>query len=106
MTSEDPELMKAKLNGETAQIGWLELQRFFAAGKVICVGAGLDLVEVATQCALNNTAEMERWQNDGLIAPVTDEQASVWFEEKKVLWGVVVSPWVLVQDRAQTDTSE
>lgn len=106
MTSEDPELMKAKLNGETAQIGWLELQRFFAAGKVICVDSRLDLVEVASQCALNNAVAMERWQEDGLIAPVTDDQASLWFEEQKVLWGVVVSPWVLVQDRAQTDTPE
>ena len=101
MTTENPELLKAKLNTETAQISWLELQKFFAAGKVIQVDASLDLVEVATQSALNNSAQIDQWQQQGLVGLVTDEQAGEWFEQQKTLWGVVVSPWVLVQDKQE-----
>ncbi|MGB9094307.1 MAG: DUF2288 family protein, partial [Gallionella sp.] len=28
---------------------------------------------------------------------VSDEQAAVWYRDDAVLWAVVVSPWVLVQ---------
>ncbi|MEX2365184.1 MAG: DUF2288 family protein, partial [Pseudohongiellaceae bacterium] len=38
---------KGKICLETARIPWRELQRFFAAGKVYEVDAGLDLTSVA-----------------------------------------------------------
>ena len=42
-----PSPLYVKLLGETAQIGWSELERFFAQGKLIWVKGDLDLVSVA-----------------------------------------------------------
>lgn len=40
----DPELLRAKLNLETSQIPWRELQRYFAAGMVVVVSDTLDQI--------------------------------------------------------------
>lgn len=99
----DGEVLRAKLNQETGQIPWKELQRFFAAGKVVAVAPGLDLVEVAYCIATDRKAEVEAWMKSGRLAPVSDGQARQWFETDARLWAVVVKPWVLVQ--AQADNS-
>ena len=99
MESESPELLHAKLNLETAQIEWKELQRFFATGAVFFVDASLDMVDVALKISEDNRAAVEAWLNDGQLAQVSDEQALRWFETDALLWSVVVKPWVLVQDR-------
>jgi hypothetical protein len=39
---QDRELKRVKIISETARIPWQELQRFFAAGKVMLVTQGLD----------------------------------------------------------------
>ena len=39
------DLLRAKLNLETAQLGWPELERHFARGDVIKVAIGVDLVD-------------------------------------------------------------
>ena len=38
---------REKLNQETAQIAWSELQRFFATGQAISVDPALDLIDAA-----------------------------------------------------------
>lgn len=91
------ELEKAKVNLETAQIPWLELQRFFAAGLAINVSDQLDLVDVACQFAADNKPQVEGWLQNHLIMPVTDQQALIWIDHQAEVWAVVVKPWVLVQ---------
>ena len=44
---EELELLHAKLNLETAEITWTELQRFFAQGVLYAVDASVDLIDVA-----------------------------------------------------------
>jgi hypothetical protein len=91
------EIYRAKVNLETARIGWRELQRFFAGGSAIFVSAELDLVEVAFQVAEDNRAQVKAWMDGGQVARVTDEQALAWFEADADMWAVVVSPYVFVQ---------
>lgn len=91
------EIFRAKLNLETAQIAWKELQRFFAGGKALMVSADLDLIEVAFQISEDNAAQVQQWMVAGKLARVTDQQAAAWFEADAMVWAVVVSPWVLVQ---------
>jgi len=86
-----------KLNLETAQIAWSELQRYFAAGRVIAVGAELDLVTVASKLHDDDKATFEAWIASEQVGAVTDEQAKDWVARDAVLWAVVISPWVLVQ---------
>jgi len=96
-TEKGSEIFRAKLNMETAQIAWNELQRFFAGGTAISVSSELDLVEVAYLMSRDNTAQIQQWMKDGKFGKVTDEQAATWIETDALVWAVVVNPWVLVQ---------
>lgn len=97
MSDELIALEKAKVNLETSQIAWKELQRFFAAGLAISVAAELDLVEVAFQFSVDNKTQVEQWLKAGLVTPVADQQASDWYQNDSEVWAVVIRPWVLVQ---------
>jgi len=100
MTDKQTELLRTRLNLETAQLAWQELMRYFAAGMTIAVSDELDLIEVAVAVANDDKAAVMQWMADGRIARVSDAQASVWLENDALLWTVVVKPWILVQLRA------
>ncbi len=92
------ELEKEKVNLETAQIAWTDLQRFFAKGEVVWVSDELDLIEVSYQFSIDDKASVQNWLEAQQIALVSDTQALRWFEENAELWAVVVKPWILVQE--------
>lgn len=94
---EDRDILKAKLNQETAKASWAELQPFFARGQTIYVAPGLDLVDVAVAFSEDNAAEISLWREKGLVDKVSDTQATQWYGADQTLWSVVVMPWVLVQ---------
>jgi len=93
----DEELLRSKLNSETAKIRWSELLRFFAAGQTLSVAADLDLIDVAFAFSQDNTKQVKGWMQQELVSPVTDAQARDWINQDILLWTVVVKPWVLVQ---------
>lgn len=92
-------LLREEYHGQTARIHWHELQTYYAHGSVIAVSPALDLVEVAVQLGMDNTACFQRWIESGEVAPVSDEQALQWYDANTLLWAVVAAPWVLVQQR-------
>lgn len=98
MSTEQQEILRAKIIMETSRIDWKELQKFFASGAAVAVTTGLDLVDVALQMHADNKAKVEGWLSSGLIAKVNDEQAASWLATDSEVWAVVVSPWVLVQE--------
>ena len=100
----NPELIKAKIISETARINWLELQKFYAAGSVVQVSAELDLVDVAFAFSQDDKTAVQNWLQAGLVDRVGDTQAQLWVEQKAELWAVVISPWILVQDKAGSST--
>lgn len=89
--------LNQKLNLETAQIRWHELQRYFASGNAIFVDASLDLIQVATQISEDNASQIKIWMESGLLDVVKDSQAALWYEEDAIVWALVIKPWVLVQ---------
>lgn len=91
------EIFRAKVNLETSQIAWKELQRFFASGSALRVSSDLDLVDVAYQMSRDNAAQIREWMAAGKFGKVSDQQAKDWLSADEMLWAVVVSPWVLVQ---------
>lgn len=93
----DPDVRKAWLLKETAQIPWRELQRQFAAGATIAVAPELSLVSVGAEVMADNKAQMAAWLSAGQVAPVNDHQAREWYDADATLWAVVLSPWVFVQ---------
>lgn len=95
--SSDEAAERARINAETAKIGWKELQRFFAQGSAVAVSPELDLVDVAYQMSCDNKAQLEIWMEHGQVCPVSDAQALEWLAANVLMWSVVVRPWVLVQ---------
>lgn len=87
-----------KLLSETALISWLELQTFFAQGKVIWVSGNLDLVAMATLFAEDKSTALTPLLDACQIAQVSNQQAQHWYTNKQALWSVVVAPFVLVQE--------
>ena len=92
------DIVQAKINLETAQIPWRELQRFFASGKAIAVDSSLDLTEIARVIARDQSAQLKQWMGASLVGSVSDKQAQIWYEQNALVWAVVVKPWVLVQE--------
>lgn len=98
--SQDDALLRDKINLETAQIAWRDLQQHFAAGNVLQVGGELDLVDVAFQMSKDNRDQVTLWMANGQLMQVPDAQALAWYEAEAQVWAVVVRPFVLVQQRA------
>jgi len=95
------DLLRAKLNLETARLGWPELERHFARGDVIKVAVGVDLIDAALHLAENNAATVEAWLADGRIARAELADAEDWHARQPMFWAVVVAPWVLIQEVLQ-----
>lgn len=93
------ELMRREYLAQTARIHWHELQTWYASGAVVKVAGDMNLVEVAVQLGMDNTALFKQWLDTGSVALVDDAQAVVWYEANEQLWAVVAAPWVLVQKR-------
>jgi len=97
MNHAEIDLARGKVNLETSQIAWKELQRFFANGTAVYVAPDLDLVEVAYQFSIDNKAQVEQWMKNNQLGLVSDQQAIRWLEADALVWAVVVKPWILVQ---------
>lgn len=89
----------AKLLGETATIEWKALERFWAKGDLIWVDPSLDLIAVAEAMAENRSEIFAKWRNDGTVAQVSAEQALDLQSRDPVIWAVVVSPFVVMQEK-------
>ncbi|MHB1657047.1 MAG: DUF2288 domain-containing protein [Burkholderiales bacterium] len=94
------ELIRAKLNTETAKADWTELQPFFAKGLLIRVDSQLDLIDVAAHIACDRAETVKNWMTDGQLVKLEDAMAADWQVRKPAIWTVVVAPWILVQERA------
>jgi hypothetical protein len=91
-----PQLIQ-QLNRETSKMPWSELQKFFANGSAVFVDASLDLIHVAADIALDNTAQLSPLMQQGKVQVVDIARAEQWAAEDAILWAVVVAPWLLVQ---------
>lgn len=92
-----------KILTETATIPWTDLQTLYAKGVLIWVSASLDLVEVASDFAEDNTSKIEHWLTSGEVQKMTDDKAREWSDSQPEVWASVIAPWVLVQDKTDSD---
>ena len=93
----DEEVQRANINAETAKIPWVDLQRFFAAGKTLLVAPNLDLVDVAYAIHRDDASQIKQWQEQSQLDAVSNDQAREWYDNRAEVWAVVIKPWVLVQ---------
>lgn len=97
---DDKSPLYLNLLGETAKIGWVELERYFASGSLLYVAGTEDLVAIAEAIAQNRSDDVANWLNAGTLHKVTEAQAQDFVSRDPDLWAVVVAPWILVQERA------
>lgn len=102
----DEDLLRAKLNAETGQLVWKELERHFARGVVLRLAPGLDLVEVALAMHRDDKAQIAAWMQSGELAEASTEEAIDWHARDPLFWAIVIAPWVLVQERQGTDNQQ
>lgn len=103
----DPDILRAKLNAETGQLSWGELQRYFARGVLIKLDGELDLVEVALAMAGDDQTAVQGWLASGKLAHASSADAQHWHARQSRFWAVVAAPWVLVQEvAARVDACE
>ena len=57
------------------------------------------MIRVAQLMASDDVKAISGMLENREIGKVTDEQAQVWTDSDALLWAVVVSPWILVQQR-------
>ena len=96
-TDEKTQAIIADLVRETAQFYWVDLQRFYARGRVLHVANGANLLEIAAILAQDKAALFKSYLDQGMVALATDDNAKAWVEANAQLWTVVVAPWILVQ---------
>lgn len=89
--------LRQKVNSETARIAWSELQKNFASGNVVFVADDLDLVDVAVRISHDDKSTIVNWMAEGKVMKVSDQQAQNWLAADVLVWTVVVSPFILVQ---------
>ncbi len=90
--------LRERLNREAGRLAWPEIQRHFARGAVVRVATELDLVEVAACFAADERERVMPWFASGQVARASVEDAEGWNRRQAVFWGVVVAPWLLVQE--------
>jgi len=98
MLDDDTIPLEQRLNLETGRISWPELQRYFARGVIIIVNPSQDLIEIAQQVTQNQTDVIAQLIENGQLLRATDEHALDWQSRDPEFWGVVVAPWVFVQE--------
>jgi hypothetical protein len=99
--SEHKSCTKEQLNLETGRVRWQQLENHFARHVVIQVAGALDLVEVATALANDDKPAVEQWIERGLMQHLDMRVARDWADRDPELWAVVVTPWVVVQERSR-----
>lgn len=94
---QDAQTLRQKLNQETSQIPWREMQTYFARGQVVRVADTLNLLDVAEAIAQDQSEQVKDWMTRGDVGEVSDQMAQAWFEADTDVWALVILPWVLVQ---------
>ncbi len=97
-----PAASRADLEAECDVIPYTELQKFFAKGMLVTVDPGMNLVDVALSLAADDAAQLKQWAEAGLVQRAHDKHARTWHANNALLRTVTVTPWILVQDTAET----
>lgn len=78
---------------------WWELRSHLERGGIIVVDAKLNLADVASKIADDDTGRVSQWIEEGVLAKPSLQQIETWDSEKKKVFSVlIVSPYVLIQD--------
>lgn len=98
--------LRTELEKMVGPVQWEVLKPHARRDAVVVVNGQLDLVTVGAAIAADNTQAVSRWINEQLIVKPTAEQLAEWSVENRRFLSLIVQPYVLVQERVQSDSSE
>lgn len=95
----DPKSIKKKLEGEVGSACWSVLKPHFLRGAIITIAPDLDIIDVGVSLATDDSAQIEEWMNGGKITKPSQSDAEEWEKAGTEVTTLVISPFVLVQQR-------
>lgn len=82
---------------------WSWLRAHLERGGLILVNDSLDLAEAALKIAADDVSAIDQWVIDGKIGKPSETQILHWNEDKQKKFSMlIVSPYVLIQERLPT----
>jgi len=92
------EAVRAKLAAELDLVPWSEMRSHALADRLLLVGPGLELLDVAVAIALDAATDIAGWIEDGSLArPGGPEVESLDAAPQQELQCVIVQPFVVAQ---------
>jgi hypothetical protein len=92
--------LRAQLQENLDEAEWDWLIPHAKRDAIIVVAVGLDLLEVGEAIASDDTAKVEVWIGEALIAKPSPEQMGEWNSDRtKRFDTLIVQPYVLVQEK-------
>ncbi|HVN71057.1 MAG TPA: DUF2288 family protein [Desulfomonilia bacterium] len=104
MSTPREQRLREKLTGEIGVSSWKGLIPETLTKSLFLVSQGLDLVEVGVQVALDNTGEVKKWIEGGLLARPTREQIADWESYGSLFRFIIVAPFVFFQEYAVSES--
>ena len=89
--------LRDKLRSEVLKASWDDLAPHFARGAMLLVAAELDLLDVGTAFARDDTEAVQAWLAAGQLRRPGDDEARGWVDDAPAFQAVILQPWVLVQ---------
>jgi hypothetical protein len=82
---------------------WIWLRAHLERGGLVLVDDCLDLAEAGLKVACDDTDTIQKWVDSGMIGKPDRSQIQHWDEEKQKKFSMlIVSPYVLIQERRPT----
>lgn len=96
MTSES---IREKLKSELCDADIKDLVRSFAAGNLFEVSVSESIIEVGVIMAENDHQKLQGLLTSGKIKKLDDKTFQAWFDEEKIVQILIISPFVLAQEK-------
>lgn len=90
--------LKEKLEQDVANISWKDLQPHAKRDAIIIIKQELELAEVAAAIAEDNTASVQNWIGNLLIAKPSAQELTEWNQTpEKQFQALIVQPFVVIK---------
>ena len=91
--------LNEKLAQDVAEITWQDLLPHAKRDAVIVIQEELELLEVATAIAEDNTVSVQGWIGNQSISKPTAEQLTAWNQTPQKLFAtLIVQPFVIIKE--------
>ncbi len=94
--------LKKKLESELAESSWELLKPHQKREAIIVVAGDLDLIDAGIAVALDDSTNISKWMEKGLLHRPSTEQMNEWEKYNLEFDFLILSPFVLIQEPADS----